>query len=156
MKTHTTLGYFFAFIILTGCVSLGDPYDSIESIPPGKALLYMYRLKAFAGGGVQFDMHVNDKLVCVLANGGYYPYFIEPGKTTVWTRTEVKREVTFVAEAGNTYYIKGSVGFGIMVGRPVLTIVHADRANTEITSTQRIADITETDLKRRQKEDDEF
>ena len=143
-------------LMITGCASLGKSFEVVEAVPPDKALIYFYRPGAFVGGGAYYDIIVNDKLVCTMYNGGYYPYFVDPGKINITASTEVTRELTFVAKTNQIYYVKGGITMGILVGRPSLEMVSSDVAREEIILTDRIPDITAEDLKLRKQKDEEF
>lgn len=73
-----------------------------------------------------------ETVITTLRNGGYYPYFSAPGEKEFWAQTESKSSVTLDVQAGRTYYIKGEVGVGFLVGRPHLMVVAPDIAETEI------------------------
>lgn len=109
--------------LLSGCASLGPAYQIVEAIPPEKGLVYIYRPSSFVGGGVSYDVKVGENPIITLYNGGYYPYFSAPGEVEFWAKTESKSAVTLDVKAGETYFVKGTVGVGLLVGRPHLTVV---------------------------------
>lgn len=151
----SVVGILMILLLTTGCASLGPAFEQVASMPNGKALIYVYRPSAFVGGGVSYDININKKVIAPLRNGGYFPYFADPGKTEVWAKTEVRRSVVFVAEAGDTYYVKGGIMMGILVGRPHLEIVDATIAKTEIAGTKRITLFTKEDLAKRKAMEEE-
>lgn len=156
MKTKRVIGILLLIAVLSSCVTLGPPFKPVDSIPPGKALIYMYRTNAFVGGAISYDMNVNDKIITILYRGGYYPHFVDPGKIDIWARTESKSSVTFVAEEGKTYYVRGSVTMGLMVGRPKLEVIDEATGAEEIKKCGLLKEFTEEDMKKRKEEEDKF
>ena len=130
-----------AFLVLNGCASLGPQFQKVEATPTEKGLVYIYRPSSFIGGGVSYDVKVGETAVTTLYNGGYYPYLSSTGEVEFWAKTESKSSVTLDVRAGQTYYIKGTVGVGIFVGRPHLMIVGADVAEKEIVKCKLIPEL---------------
>lgn len=123
----------FLLVLLSGCASLGPVYQKVEALPADQGLVYIYRPSSFVGGGVSYDVKVGETPVTTLYNGGYYPYFSAPGEVEFWAKTESRSAVTLDIKAGETYFLKGTVGVGLLVGRPHLTVVPEETGNTEIT-----------------------
>lgn len=119
-------------LLLSGCASLGPVYQKPDRIPEDKGLVYLYRSSSFVGGGVSYDIKVGEIVITTLYNGGYYPYFAAPGEVELWAQTESKSSVTVDVKAGQTYYVKGTVGIGFIVGRPHLALVSTDVGEKEI------------------------
>ena len=126
------------FLLITGCATLGPVYSKVDKIPENSGLVYFYRPVSFMGGGVAYDVKTGDTVITTLHNGGYYPYFSAPGEKEFWARTESKSSVTLDVRAGETYYIKGEVGVGFLVGRPHLMVVAPEIAEKEISDTKLI------------------
>lgn len=88
---------------------------------PGKALVVFFRKKAFRGGGIRFKVRENDVELGKLSSGTWFALQVEPGAHTYVVHSEA-RDITHVEfEAGETYFIAGTVTFGILAGRPNLT-----------------------------------
>ena len=120
-------------LLLGGCAAKGPIYSSAESVPTGKALVYIYRSPSFLGGGIFYDIHDGEqKVVTTLRNGGYYPYIRDPGEVEIWGKTESRSSVTLDLKSGDVKYVKGTVGVGFLVGRPSLTVVGNDVGAAEI------------------------
>jgi hypothetical protein len=137
MKRHSAkmIAIFISFsivVILTGCMTLGPEFKKIETFPDNKAIVYIYRPDSFIGGGVAYDVKVGETPIITLYNGGYYPYFSEPGEIEFWAKTEAKSSVTIDIKPNTSYYIKGTVGVGFLVGRPHLIVVAPEVAKNEI------------------------
>src|SRR5262250_739163 len=131
---RTSLNYLLlsSFLLITGCASLGPVYSKVDKIPDNSGLVYLYRPSAFFGVGVLFNVKTGDRIITTLYNGGYYPYFSAPGEKEFWAQTESKSSVTLDVKPGETYYIKGEVGVGFLVGRPHLMAVDPEIAEKEI------------------------
>ena len=117
---------------MSGCATNGPAFAKVETIPADKGLIYIYRPQAFQGGAVSYDVRVNDAVVTHLSNGGYYPYFAAPGEAQVSAKTEATSSVTLDVKAGQTYYVKGGVRIGFLVGRPHLMVMANDVGASEI------------------------
>ena len=131
---RTSLNYLLlsSFLLIIGCASLGPVYSKVDKIPDNSGLVYLYRPSSFFGGGVSFNVKTGETIITTLSNGGYYPYFSAPGEKEFWAQTESKSSVTLDVKAGKTYYIKGEVGVGFLVGRPHLMVVDPEIAEKEI------------------------
>lgn len=136
------LNYLFLLLLLltTGCASLGPVYSSVDKIPDDTGLIYFYRPSSFVGGGASYDIKNNDTVITTLYNGGYYPYFSGPGEKEFWAQTESKSSVTLDVKPGETYYIKGEIGVGFLIGRPHLMVVAPEIAAKEISECKLIPD----------------
>lgn len=115
-----------------GCASLGKPYEPVSSVAPDKAVVYIYRPSSFFGAAVSYTVNAGDKPVVKLANGGYYPYIASPGEVEIWAETESKSSVTLDLKAGDRRYVRGTLGIGIVMGRPNLSVVEPAAAEAEI------------------------
>ena len=125
-------GLLVSSFLLPGCATLGPPFQKIEKIPDNMGLVYIYRPSKLMGGAIKYEVDANKVLVTHLPAGGYYPYFAKPGVTEFSAETESKSAVTIDVKAGETYYIKGTIGIGFFVGRPHLVIVSREEGAKEI------------------------
>jgi hypothetical protein len=117
---------------LSGCATLGAAYTPDSNAPRDKGTVYVYRPKAFAGGGISYTVSVNGTEVSSLPSGGYFVYYATPGETEFSAKTEAKTSVTVDVKAAQTYYVQGSIGMGVFVGHPHLTQVTGDVGAKEI------------------------
>jgi hypothetical protein len=115
-----------------GCATLGSTYTPVSNAPKDKATVYVYRQSAFGGGAVSYTIAANGVDVASLPSGGYFVYYATPGETEFSAKTEAKTSVTVDAKAGQTYYVKGTVGMGVFVGHPHLLQVTNDVRSQEI------------------------
>jgi hypothetical protein len=130
--TRARLPTLLAALALSGCAASGAAFQAVDSIPEGKALVYIYRPNSIVGGAIRYHVAVGDERIVYLIRGGYFPYLADPGETTFWARTEAKAEVTEYLKAGGVYYLKGGVGIGVAVGRPRLEFVDAGEGGEEV------------------------
>jgi hypothetical protein len=122
--------------IIAGCAASGPRFEATAQAPSDKGLVYIYRPGKFMGGGVVFDVHVGPKAdnnaIVSLRSGGYFPYYAEPGELELWGKTESTSSVTVDVKAGQTTYVRGSVGVGFLVGRPSLEVVDSATGEKEL------------------------
>lgn len=119
-------------LLLSACGNLGHKFDGLQTPGADEALIYYYRPSKFIGGGVYYDVEENHKTVTTLYNGGYYPHLTVPGDKLVEASTEGKTEMFFTAEKGKTYFVRGKVNVGVLMGRPSLKLVPEEKALREI------------------------
>lgn len=139
---YLSIGLMFVALLVSGCGAKGEKFQSFKNPDNGKSLIYIYRPSSFVGSGVFYDIHTStnnnqDNVIGTLRNGGYIETEIEPGEVEVWGKTESKSSVTLDAQANNMYCVKGTVGIGLLVGRPHLSIVSNETCALEIQSTQK-------------------
>jgi hypothetical protein len=87
----------------------------------GKGQVVFFRPSKFVGMAVGFKVREGTTELCTLSNGRYCIVQIEPGAHTYVVHSEVKDELTLEVETGETYYVQGTLGMGVMVGRPNLS-----------------------------------
>ena len=118
-------------------------YAPVDSIPAGKAVIYIYRVPEFTGSAVHYSLSVNDAPLSRvhMYNGGYFVYFADPGKHVFTAEVAKESTVTVVnAEAGQTYFIKASIRTGTWVGRPWLETVDSAIGEREIVKCKLLVD----------------
>jgi len=103
-------------------------FQEVKEIPANKAVVYIFRVGSY-GFAVHYTVNANDTPVSPvhLYTGGYFVYYADPGKTEFWAKVaEGESHIVLDIEAGKSYFIKGSVKMGTIVGRPFLKEVPAD------------------------------
>lgn len=87
----------------------------------GTATVVFFRPSRFVGAAVGFIVREDQAELGKLRNGKYFILHVPPGRHEYVVHSEAKDTLNIDAEAGETYYIQGSLGMGIMVGRPNLS-----------------------------------
>jgi hypothetical protein len=118
-------------LVLAGCATLGEKYTPAASVPANRAAVYVYRPSAMAPA-ISPNVQGNGVGLSDLPAHGYFVYYAAPGELTLTAHTEATTSVTLDVKAGETYYVKGSVGMGFFVGHPHLVIVSNDAGAQEI------------------------
>lgn len=118
--------------LLSGCATLGPAYKPESGSPVGKATVYVYRDFNVFGGGMTYMVWGNGVPIASLPAGGYFVYHAPPGKVQLSAKSEASTSVTVEAKSGEVYYVKGTIGLGIFVGRPRLVLVPKEVGEKEI------------------------
>jgi hypothetical protein len=122
MNAARTLLRLAPLLALVACAS-GPPFAPVPAQPPEKAIVYVYRNARFFGDAVVYTVNAGGVPLVKLQPGGYIALVAEPRETEFSARTEATTSITLDLEPGETYYLKGGVGVGFLIGRPQLTLV---------------------------------
>ena len=115
--------------VLCGCAApLGEKFKPITSLSD-ETLIYYYRPGKFLGSGVYYEIKENGRFITKLYNGSYYPSVTTPGQKTISAGSAT---VSFFAEPGKTYFIRGKEHMGLVVYHPSIKLVPNDKAWREI------------------------
>lgn len=131
-KSFTLLFFVLFLTFLSGCSAKGPAFTRIDNISADKGLVYIYRVPSFKGSAISYDITVDETAITTLQNGGYFPYQTNPEEIEFSASTEASNAVTLDVEAGLTYYIKGSLSVGFLMGRPHLSVVPNTLGEKEI------------------------
>ena len=98
-----------------------DQTDSRVPAPPaGKGQVVFFR--PFGPGmALSFSVHEGDQGVSKLGSNQYFIYVADPGPHTFSIQSEATDTLHMEVDAGETYYVKETLGMGIVVARPHLT-----------------------------------
>ncbi len=127
--------------LLAACASGPKHAEVQSSIPALKATegrLYLYRSGSLLGAAIQPNILVNGKVAGESKPGGFFFVDLPPGPVEVSASTEVEKKLTLTLDAGQTRYVRTSVGFGLMVGRVYPELVDNAQGATEIAETSYI------------------
>jgi hypothetical protein len=129
--------YLLLLVFIAGCASVKKDTGSLaqDRPKPGKALIYFYRPRSAVGMAVGFDVRAGDRKIGGLPNGSYFVYDATPGVQTFSASTEVTKRVTFNVRAGETYYIKATLGMG---GHPNLSVVSEQQGANDLAGLKRV------------------
>lgn len=128
--------WFFPLLALslTACAS-GIKYTAyaptMPVVPPDTGRIFFYRT-AVLGFAVVPDVWLNDKVVGSAKPQGFFFVDRPPGEYQVRTQTEVTRTLSFVLDAGQTRYVRLSIGMGFFVGHVYGELVEPDTALKEL------------------------
>lgn len=87
----------------------------------GKAQIVFFRPSKFTGAAVGFKVREGEKELGKLRSGKYFVASVEPGTHQYTVHSEAKDVLTMEVEAGETYYVQGTITMGFMAGRPNLS-----------------------------------
>ncbi len=106
---------------------------------PGKGLVTFYRESRFVGMAVGFNVREDGTKIGGLPNGSYFVHQATPGAHRYTAATESTDEAALTVQAGKSYYIRGGIGMGAVVGRPKLTIVTPEEGAAKARGLRRVA-----------------
>lgn len=106
-------------VFYIGCSSSlsGALFNAVTDIPADRSVIYLYR--PIDDKSTEFTITYNNKEICVLVSGGYFPIYAEEGKVEISSSANFKMFVTgllqtagstdlfFEAEPGKYYYVMG-------------------------------------------------
>jgi hypothetical protein len=123
--------------LVSGCAT-GPRYAEVgESIAPlaaGEGRIYFFRSNSLWGFAIQPDIRLNDVVVGSSKPGGFFYVDRPAGSYIGAATTETEKTLSFVLAAGETKYIRTSLGSGVLVGRIILDLEDPSKAQTEIES----------------------
>lgn len=94
---------------------------AIGAPPEGKGQVVFFRPSKFAGAAIGFKVREGTTELGKLRSGNYFVAAVEPGTHEYTVHSEAKDILTLEVEAGETYYVQGTISMGFMVGRPNLS-----------------------------------
>jgi uncharacterized protein (DUF2141 family) len=110
-----------ALVALLGACASGpkhaDVAASIPGLKAGEGRVYVYRSSSMMGAAIQPNVVINGRVAGESKPGGFFFVDLPAGPVAVATSTEVEKKLTFTLDAGQTRYVKTTIGFGLMVGR---------------------------------------
>jgi hypothetical protein len=98
------------------------PESRVGPTPQDKGQIVFFRPWKYAGAAVGFSIHEGDKGVVKLGNNSYETVLIDPGTHVFTTESEAKDSLTLEIDAGETYYVEQTLGMGVILYRPHLTL----------------------------------
>ena len=124
-------------LLLSGCASQGVPKSDQESQPAAgsptaspavvapavtgdNGTVIFFRDKKFVGGAISFKVREAEQELGKLGNGTYFTAVLPVGAHAFDVYSEAKDVLNLEVEKGETYYVQGSISFGVLVGRPNL------------------------------------
>lgn len=95
-----------------------DPPAPAADAAASKATIIFFRPSKFLGAAVGFKVREGTTELGRLRNGKYFVIQVDPGTHVYTVHSEAKDVLTLEVEAGQTYYVQGAIGMGILAGRP--------------------------------------
>ncbi|QSX79515.1 DUF2846 domain-containing protein [Agrilutibacter solisilvae] len=92
----------------------------IAAAPADKGQIVFFRPSKMMGAAIGFKVREGETELGKLRSGKYFVAVVEPGTHVYNVHGETKDELTMEVEAGETYYVQGTLGMGIVAGRPNL------------------------------------
>lgn len=89
----------------------------------GKGQIVFYRTGGLVGAAISCNVRENDALIGGLSGGKYFVVQAQPGKHAYTTKSEAKDTLNMEIESGETYYVRCTIGMGVVAGRPNLSPV---------------------------------
>jgi hypothetical protein len=84
----------------------------------GTGTVVFFRESKFMGAAVSFKVREGQAELGKLSSGSYFVANLPAGAHEFTVHSEAKDVLNIEVDAGETYYVQGSVSMGIMVGRP--------------------------------------
>ena len=97
-----------------------------------KGRIYFYRLAKVWGAGLYPKIRLDGAPIGKPMAGRFFFKDVDPGTYEITIRTEVLRKLVLRIAAGQTQYVRISVGFGWLIGRFRLEFVTAETARAEM------------------------
>ena len=94
---------------------------TIGAPPEGMGQIVFFRERKFTGGAVSFKVREGQTELGKLSNGTYFVLPVTPGAHQYTVHSEAKDVLNLEVEAGETYYVSGSITMGFLAGRPNLS-----------------------------------
>ena len=89
--------------------------------PQGKGQIVFFRPSKFAGGAFGFKVREGTTELGKLRSGNYFVATVDPGAHQYVVHSEAKDILNMEVEAGETYYVEGTMTMGFMAGHPNLS-----------------------------------
>jgi hypothetical protein len=86
----------------------------------GKAQVVFFRPSKFAGSMIGFIVREGEAELGKLRSGNYFVVNVAPGKHTYTVHSEAEDNTIIELEAGETYFLSGSISMGFLAGHPHL------------------------------------
>lgn len=87
----------------------------------GMAQIVFFRPSKFAGSAVIFKVREGETELGKLKSGRYFIVDTSPGSHSYVVHSEAKDVLDLEVDAGETYYVMGSIGMGVLAARPNLS-----------------------------------
>jgi hypothetical protein len=118
------------------------PFEALNPIPEGKAVVYIYRVSTYAVA-IHYKINANDRPVMntPLSVNTYMVYIADPGNVQLWAQMGSHKETLDLdLVAGKSYFVEGSVVSDAFVSMPNLNQVSEEKALKRIRKCKRLVE----------------
>lgn len=98
-----------------------EPAAAAPADGAGTGTIVFFRPSKFVGAAVGFKVREGTTELGKLRNGKYFVLHVKPGTHEYVVHSETKDTLVLEVEAGQTYYVQGTLGMGVVAGRPNLS-----------------------------------
>lgn len=113
-----------ALLTASGIATAADKAPAAIGAPEtGKGQVVFYRTGGLMGAAIACNVREDGKLIGGLSGGKYFVASFAPGKHVFTTKSEATDTLNMEIESGETYYVRCTIGAGVMAGRPNLSPV---------------------------------
>jgi Protein of unknown function (DUF2846) len=113
-----------ALVTAPATVAAADKPPAVIAAPEaGKGQVVFFRTGGLMGAAIACNVRQDGKLVGALSGGKYFVASFAPGKQVFTTKSEATDTLNMEIESGETYYVRCTIGAGVMAGRPNLSPV---------------------------------
>lgn len=88
--------------------------------PTSKSQIVFFRTGAYMGGATWFKIRESGAELGKLSNEAYFVAVLDPGPHQFTAATENKTTLRMELDPGETYYVRGTVQMGVLMGEPNL------------------------------------
>jgi hypothetical protein len=106
--------------VLMIAVAAASPVSALPKPPVDRAQIVFFRSGTVLGSVISCAVHEKDYKLTSLPPGKYSVLTVAPGPHDFVVRSEAINTLRIDARAGQTYFAKCTVGFGLAVGHPHL------------------------------------
>lgn len=107
--------------------------SAIPTLKAGDGRIYVFRDSSF-GAAIVPAVYVNGQEVGRSLLNSFFYVDRAPGEYKVSSTTEVEKSVSLALAAGETKFVRVSIGFGLFAGRPNFELVNEAGARTALQS----------------------
>lgn len=93
----------------------------ISAPPEGMGQIVFFRESKMMGAAIGFIVREGEAELGKLRNATYFVHPTTPGQHSYVVHSEAKDMMNIEVEAGETYYVSGSLSMGVFAGRPNLS-----------------------------------
>ena len=95
--------------------------DDLDAATLARRVSAFLEWAKFTGAAVKYKVREGETELGKLGSGTYFVASVAPGTHQYTVHSEAKDVLTLEVEAGETYYVQGSITMGFMAGRPNLS-----------------------------------